>query len=82
MDKISPPRHDRMGHGWVRTNKPVEPRSNNDKDRSKLLMNCRFLPELPAPDAKFYGSEYIDGKDKAKNGAKRDREYGPEYLEV
>jgi hypothetical protein len=82
VDKVSPPRHDVMGHGWVPTNKPIESCSNNDKDRSKLLMNCYFLPELPAPDAKFYCSECMCGKDEAKKGAERDGEYGPEYLEA
>jgi hypothetical protein len=82
MDKISPPRHDCMGHRWVRTNKSIEPCSNNDKDGSKLLMDRCLFPKLPAPDAEFYGSEYRCGKDEAKNRAKRDGEYGPEYLEV
>ena len=82
MDKVSPPRHDCMGQGWVRANKPVESCSNNDKDRSKLLMDRRFIPELPAPDAKFYDGEYRRGKDEAKKGAKRDGEHGPEYLEA
>ena len=69
-----------MGHGWVCTNKPVESRSNNYKDGSELPMNRRFAPELPAPNTKFYGSEYRDGKDEAKNRAERDGEYRPEYL--
>jgi hypothetical protein len=71
-----------MGHRWVRTNKPIEPCSDNDKDGSKLLMDRHLFPELPAPDAKFYGSEYRCGKDGAKNRAKRNGEYGPEYLEA
>lgn len=82
MDKVSPSRHDGMGHGRVRTNKPIESCSNNDKDGTKLLVNCCFLPELPAPDAKFHDSKYRFGEDKAKNGAKRDAEYGPERLKV
>jgi hypothetical protein len=45
-------------------------------------MDRRLFPKLPAPDAEFYGSEYRCGKDEAKNRAKRDGEYGPEYLEV
>jgi len=80
MNKVSPSRHDGMGHGRVRTNKPIESCSDNDKDGTKLLMDRCFLPELPAPDAKLYGSKYRFWKDRAKDGAKRDAEYGPECL--
>lgn len=82
MDKVSPSRHDGMGHGRVRTNKPIESCSNNDKDGSQLLMDRCFLPEFPAPYAKFHGSEYRFGEDRAKSGAQRDAEYRPQRLKV
>ena len=82
MNKVSPSRHDGMGHGRVRTNKPIESCSNHDKDRPQLLVDCCFFPEFPAPDAKLNGSKYRFGEDRAKHGAKRDAEYGPERLNV
>lgn len=54
MGKILPVAHNGIAHGWIRTNKPINARVDEEKDGPKLLVDSRFPPEFPTPDTQFY----------------------------
>jgi hypothetical protein len=55
--KVPPPGHDSMSHSWISTDEPVRCRSDEDKSRAELFVDCHFVSELPNPDTELDGGK-------------------------